>query len=119
MKNLVSIIALALLIGCATAGKQSAQDVAYKTIGTIATTVDTSMLAWGDFVRAGMSKPSQEVLVKSTYQKYQSVMLSTKVMVLTYVDSPTNKTLLATSLQAVGNASGEVVNTINTFLSKP
>jgi len=117
MKKLFSIISLALLLGCATT--QKPQDVAYKTIGTIATVVDTSMLAWGDFVRAGMAKPNQEVMVKNTYLKYQSVMLSTKVLVLTYVDSPTNQTLLNTSLQAVGNASFEVINTINLFLSKP
>lgn len=119
MKNLAKLIALVLFVGCATTSKTPVQDAAYKTIGTIATTVDASMLAWGDYVRAGMAKPAQEVLVRSTYQKYQAVILSTKIMVLTYVDSPTNQTTLYTSLQAVGNASSEVINTINTFLSKP
>jgi len=45
-------------------------------------------------------------------------MLVTKTMVLTYVDSPENAKLLATTMQAVSNASGELITLINSFLTK-
>jgi len=115
MKKLISIIALALLVGCATTNPQTA---AFKSIGTIVTTVDVSMLSWGDYVRAGLASNEQENQVRRMYSKYQSSMLVTKTMVLTYVDSPEGQKSLQTTLQAVGNASSELISLINSFLTK-
>jgi len=89
MKQLVSLLALVVfLVGCNTVSPEAA---AYKSIGVIATTVDASMLGWGDYVKAGLAKPNEEAKVKEVYQKYQASMLVAKVGVLTYVDNKEQK----------------------------
>lgn len=69
MKTVISIIALAFLLGCATFN-----DNAGKVLATTAQTVDSGMKAWGVYVAAKHIPPPQQMGVRKAYGNYQLAM---------------------------------------------
>lgn len=65
----VIILAAMFLIACA-----SLERNAYRTIGSLAVTVDAAMSAWGQYVRDGKSTVQQQAEVKQRYEEYQASM---------------------------------------------
>jgi uncharacterized protein YcfL len=67
MRNAIAIMALLLVVGCA-----SFQATSGKILATSAITVDASMKGWAIWVAKGQATDAQQAAVKSAYQKYQA-----------------------------------------------
>lgn len=79
-----SLIALALSQeGCSTAN-QSPDSIAYKTIATVTTTVDSARQAWNTYVAAGNATIPQVQQVAAAYAVYQQSIVVAQAAVITY-----------------------------------
>lgn len=63
-----------LLLALMVAGCKSPEAAAYKSLGTIAVTVQGTMETWGQYVRAGHASDKDRAEVKAIYQHYQHAM---------------------------------------------
>ena len=113
MKQLISLVALVWLVGCAS----TPETIAYRVIGSTTIGVDAAMNGWGDYVRVGKATPQDEVVVKKVYESYQQVMRTTKTVVMSYKMGVADQTALEKALDAVEAAKNELVNLI-TMLRK-
>lgn len=111
IRQFFSLILLAALLGCATP-----EQGAYRTIGTITVSVDTSMNVWGDAVRAGRTSPDDQARVRAAYEHYQSAMRLARVTVITTTSQPEGATKLETTLATAEAASGQLISLIQTLL---
>jgi hypothetical protein len=73
------LVLVLLVVSC------SANQVAYKTVGSVVTAVDLSMNGWGEYVRAERAKatPSpalaaNEAKVRAAFEKYQTTIRAAK-----------------------------------------
>lgn len=109
------VLMLALFTGCASWEKNS-----YRSIATTATLVDATMNAWGDYVRAGMAKPEDEVVVKKAYQRYQQAMAAAKVAVAVGRAAKDSQAESAAgkAIDGVASAASEIVALIRVFTAK-
>ena len=86
--------------------------------GSVTTTVDAAMSAWGEWVRKGNATVEQRIKVRDAYLKYQTAMhLAEKVAVLT-LSNPNEQGQYATALATASGASSELVALINIFTNK-
>lgn len=69
MKQLISLAALAFLVGCA-----SVQTNAGKLLATTAVVTDGCMQGWSQWVAAKQATPEQEAKVRTAYSQYQASM---------------------------------------------
>jgi hypothetical protein len=72
---------LFMVSGCGTTPQQAS----YQAAGTIVTSADAAMTAWGDYVAQFHPPASQEAAVKAAYQKYQATMAALVDAVQIYV----------------------------------
>jgi hypothetical protein len=102
-------------------GCKTPEVTAYRTLGTTAAAVDRAMLAWGDYVRAGLATADDEVKARRLYSSYQSAMAVAKqaVMSLKSTQSDPNSPAWIRALDAVDAASAELISFINSFRAKP
>ena len=105
------ILSLIFVSGC----KSTPEAKLYKTTGTVIITVDAAMNAWGDYVRAGLATPEQQMMVKQKYDTYFQFMKTEEAAVMAYkLNLDTNG--LAKASAAVTAATPGVINLILTFL---
>lgn len=71
MKQSINLLILCLTL-CFTAScaNTSNKQVAYKTLATVGYSVDSAMLAWGDYVKAGKATWQDEQVVSLAFDKY-------------------------------------------------
>lgn len=112
MRTVQTAVFLFMLI---LSGCQNPDRAAYVTAGTVITSVDSAMNAWGDFVRAGLSKPEQEVRVKDAYQKYQIATRTLRTVVRSYKNSPQDEARYETALRVVEAASADLISIVRQF----
>lgn len=110
MKKLILPLLLLVAIGCA-----SLETNAYRTIGSVAVTVDTAMNGWGLYVRQHSLTEAQQKPVKDAYLKYQAVMAAVQGEVNVYHSVPANSTPLQTGLILLSASATNVLETINSF----
>jgi hypothetical protein len=104
-------VVFAFAIGCATL-----EQSAYRSIGSVAVTVDASMQAWGDVVRAGQATAEQEATVRAVYVRYQAAMRTAQSALMAYkISSGQNKTELNIALDVLDGAAADIVALIRQF----
>jgi hypothetical protein len=107
-----------VLIGAIAAfatGCKTPEQGAYRTIGTVAVSVDAAMNGWGDYVRAGKANPEQEMKVRDGYAKYQSAMRVAKITVASYKAQPDGTSRLNAAVDALAASGSEIVTLIQLF----
>ena len=107
---------LSILIAClslAFTGCKSPEQGAYRTIGSIAQTVDVAMKTYGDLYRAGLVTTDDQVRVRAAYSSYQATMKIARAVVFTAKDSPENQSAYITAIDSVAAASGELIALIH------
>jgi hypothetical protein len=110
MRTAITLIGLMwMLVGCTTFEQNT-----YKTLGTVAITVDATMNGWGDYVRMGKATPEQEQSVRDAYGKYQIAMRLANTAITTYRLSG-DKPALETALAALNSAKDEIITLILTM----
>lgn len=95
-----------LLTACATF-----ESNAYKTLGTVAVTVDAAMNGWGDYVRLGKATRQQELVVRDAYEDYQLAMSLASAAVTAYRSSG-NKPPLEAAMAGLDTAKNEIIDLI-------
>ena len=65
----------ALVLVTTQSGCKTANQAAYKGVGTVIVTVETAMKAWGDYVESNHPSLEQRTAVKTAFEKYQAAML--------------------------------------------
>jgi hypothetical protein len=116
MRKIAMFLAVicAVAIGCATM-----ETTAYRSIGSVAVTVDTAMQAWGDAVRAGVVTPDQEVAVKAGYLKYQSAMRTANAALTAYkLSAGQNKNGLNVALDTLDGCAADLTQLIRELTTK-
>ena len=105
----------ALIIGlCSSCVTTSDPEIlAYRTIGTVAHTVDATMNGWGDWVRGGKATAGDQAKVKTAYQSFQSAMVATESAVVAYRNG-TNKNMLEASIEVLQAAANAVMTMVST-----
>jgi len=110
-----SILAIGFLtsqIGCSTT--QTPQTIAYKTIASITTTVDTARQAWNSYATTGAATQSQIASVAKAYTTYQlSVMVAQAAENSFATNNDTNA--LNQTVMAVSQSSSALLGLINSF----
>lgn len=109
------VVSLWLLLVCFGCETNNLEQTAYKTVGAVTITVDASMNAFGDYVRAGQATAEQQATVKTTYERYQQIMKSTHRAVIAYKVAPEDATQLDAALRAFEIAGGELISLIRQF----
>lgn len=124
MKRIQSIIplfaVLLLLEGCTT----STNTAAYKTLGSIETSVDTSMRAWADYViaqrNAGVNLAAKEAEVKKVYTTYRASMNAAYDARAAYISGVAGGAeKWQAALTASLGAAATIVRIIDVILPKP
>ena len=103
---LVLALAAMLFPACA-----SLETNAYRSIGATTTLVDSSMQAWGDYVRAGQATVADELRVRAAYGNYQAVMRRLQIAVTDYRANG-NRTPLEQALAACETTAADLVKLI-------
>lgn len=111
---LAVLLPIAALSGCSTPER-----TAYRSLGTIAVTVDGAMNGWGEYVRAGRATGADQAKVRSAYERYQSAMRIAEQAQLAAAAAPDNQSSYVTAVSAVSAAADEIVALIHSFIPPP
>ena len=92
----------------------SPQAVAYRTEGTLTTTVNTAMQAWADYVHTYPQPQSQIDQVKGAYQKYFDAQMAAKGAVEAYIanSTPGNSNAVAQTTAAVSESAAAILDLV-------
>lgn len=114
MNTRITLLTLWLaVVGCGfSCATGDLEQTAYRTVGAVAVTVDTSMNAFGDYVRAGKATPEQQAMVKAAYERYQLAMRAAHNSITAYKSAPDDGTPLDMALRAVESIGGELISLI-------
>ena len=112
MRTTISVIALAFLIGCATFN-----DNAGKVLATAATTVDTAMTSWAQYLKLHPLPASKQMRVKSAYVSYQASMAAAEKAYIELVKTG-DRTAWAKVAAALTASQAEVVAAITQITGK-
>ncbi len=107
-------LAVTLLFGCA-----STERAAYKSIGTVAISVDAGMKAWAQYVVDGKSTAEQEVKVKAGYVKYQAAMRVAEAAIRAYKADPNTRTFMETAVDVASASASELIELVHLFMPPP
>lgn len=110
LKNYTSALALAFLLACAY------EKAAFRTVGTITTTVDAAMRAYGDEVKAAHVTAETQATVKGFYDKYYAAIQVAQSVVLSYKAGTATKSATQNALDAASAAAQPLLNLIQTFI---
>jgi len=96
--------------GCASFEKTS-----YRTLASVAVSVDQAMMAWGDYVKAGFATPDSQVRVKEKYSLYQRSMAAAKAAKVAYDNDKSNPNMKSyqIALDVIAVASAGVIGIIS------
>lgn len=108
--QVIGLIALISITGCATT-----ENTAYKSVAVIAQTVNSSRLAWNDYVARGLATKAEVIAVHDTYTKYQAVMKVAEQAVITYKRDNATLPALQTAINTLTATSTELITSIATF----
>lgn len=115
MKTILSLFAcLALLLS----GCKSPETTAYKTIATTAQLVDKSMLAWGDYVRAGKATADDEKRVKAAFEIYKRAETAAQRTVYTIKTAPNGQQDWVTAVSVLTANSSELFSIVHQLTTK-
>jgi hypothetical protein len=123
LKLTIGLAAVLMLAGITTMEitgcKTTPVNVAVQSEGVIITSVDTGMMIWSDYVRAGKATQSQVDTVKDCYQHYYDAQMLSKAALEMYIaKATTNTTDIVTANAAVSVAMQTLLNNINQYLMK-
>lgn len=106
-----ALIALVWLTACANLERNT-----YRTLGSLAVTVDGAMNGWGDYVRNGHGNIAQHTAVKQAYGNYQGAMRVAQTAVTAYRLNPDERELskaLAVASASAGDLTRLIYSLIN------
>lgn len=106
------LVALVGFLLCACA---SLETNAYRTIGSVAVSVDTAMHGWGLYVQQKQLTDTQQAPVRDAYNKYVAVMKSVQAEITIYRSKPSGANTLTFDLKLLTSTATNVLQTINTF----
>lgn len=112
----LTVLALAtfIAVGCGGCKSVTPEQAAYRTLGTVATSVDSGMKAWGEWVALGKATAADVEKSKELYLKYQSAMRVARDAALTVKQNPQAGTWNI-ALTTVEAAAGDLLNFISTL----
>lgn len=105
-----AFIAAPVLTGCSTP-----EQTAYRSIGSIAATVDGAMQGWGEWVRAGRATDGQQAQVRKAYGEYQAVMRVARVAAMAAKDYPAGEASYTAAIAAVSASADDLVSLLDSF----
>lgn len=116
MHQAVIATALASFLALGTVGCQTVtpEQAAYRTLGTIAQSVDSGMKAFGEWVALGKATAADVEKAKALYTKYQAAMRVAKDAALTVKQDPQAGTW-DIALTTVEAAAGDLLTLITTL----
>lgn len=88
---------------------------AFRSVSAVAHTVDASMNAWGDWVRAGKATPDSEARVEAAYVKYQAAMAVVKSGVVAAEGQPADSPAYLAVPAALSAAASDLIALIDQF----
>lgn len=110
-------IALTACLFFLNAGCATPELAAYRTLGTTTVLVNAAMNGWGDYVRAGLATPDDQIRVRGAYEKYQASMRVAKSVALAMKDSGAiNDPVWMQVVNAVTKSANDVINLIAKFV---
>lgn len=107
------LLVLSFNSGCKT--PVTAEQAAYRTLGTVVVSVDGAMKAWGSYVETGQATVADEAAVKKAFDKYRNAMRVARNIVESIGSQPEGQAMVQTAIAAVSAASGELVQLITTL----
>lgn len=109
------MLAIIVLSSCANIEKN-----AYTVIGTTSVGVETARAAFIDYANTGRVKQEQFDRVKAAYEKYQSAMATTQVMVAAYKADPSpGADNLQAALRPATEAASALIELVQSYLDPP
>jgi len=123
MKNLFlyGFMGVWLLVAIAACQSTTPTTVAYKVEGSLIATVNTSMLAWADWVKSTNGVTVEQInLVQNAYETYYQAQLVARDAVNAYlaVNSPDNSNSVVEATSKVGQSGAALVSLIANFRQK-
>lgn len=111
--SILAITCLFAVVGCNT----PAVVVAYKAESTAVVTIDTAMLAWGDYVSAHHPGPIHEQKVMDAFNHYKLCALAVVDASKAFAESssPDDKTKLNAALAAASASLADVLAAVRSF----
>src|SRR5687767_6781971 len=106
MKRIPILFALAVMLALSACANLERN--AYRTIGTIITTVNGAMDGWRDYVHAGKATPVEQAKVKEIYHRYLGALGVAEAAVDAYYDAveaklPADRPRMLTALRALSS----------------
>lgn len=98
-------------------GCKSANQSAYRVVGTVQVSADAAMSAWGDYVRTRAVPIEDEQKVKSAYDKYRQSMIivATAGKAMSEADTQDSRQKLDIALAAAASTLGNLTSLIQSF----
>ncbi len=116
MSNRKPIKALCVLVLVAAVACASFAGNAYKTLGTVVVSVDTSMQEYGDLVRAGKISQATQDKVKSAYLKYYSAMGAARAALKAYQEQKATQATTQPALNEAFAAASALLELLKPFV---
>lgn len=116
VKQTLTVLALGtfLVVGCGGCKSVTPEQAAYRSLGTIATSVDQGMKAWGEWVAMGKATAADVEKSKQLYEKYQAAMRVARDAALTVKQNPEAGTWNI-ALTTVEAAAGDLLSFVSTL----
>lgn len=116
MKTKITILAMAALLVCGfLCGCKSPELTAYKTLASIALTVNTAKHAYEDYRALGSVTPEQDAKIKAAYLQYQGAFKVAEDIQKSLAGNA-DKTLYMQLIQSVEAVSGDFLNLVAQFV---
>lgn len=98
MKQLLSFCLAAVMFLAVACQTTSLEQTAYRTLGTTEATVNSAMMAWGDWVRAGYATDQDQARVRQALDVYMQVMARLQKVIGQYYEGKATKDEVSTAL---------------------
>lgn len=112
LTQFTSVLILSFLVACAY------EKTAFRTVGTLTTTVDAAMKAYGDEVKAGHVTADNQNAVKALYDKYYAALQVAQSITLSYKAGTATQSAAKSALDAAVAAANPVLDLVKTFIPK-
>lgn len=112
LTQVTSVIILSFLVACVY------EKTAFRTVGTLTTTVDAAMKAYGDEVKLGHISADTQNTVKSAYDKYYAAIQVAQSVTLSYKAGDATQSAVKQALDAATAAATPLIAMVKTFIPK-